>query len=238
MGHIEEIVRESRSYRQVAKQLGITNQTAKRRIQKLGINTSHFDFGRRSYRHVGKTFNRLTITKVYRAEPGRWFAVCTCSCGTENVTTRLDGVVSGHVLSCGCASRNRPEMLGSKNPAFAGCGDLSGSRLYWIKRGAEKRGITFRVSKEYLWALFESQNRACALSGVPLFFGRTSHQTTASLDRIDSTEGYIEGNLQWVHKDVNLIKRAFDQNYFLKLCALVTDHTRKQTLTGPPMRVE
>ena len=41
---------------------------------------------------------------------------------------------------------------------------------------------------------------------------------TASLDRIDSKKGYIEGNIQWVHKDINRMKWAFNEDYFIKLC--------------------
>jgi hypothetical protein len=47
---------------------------------------------------------------------------------------------------------------------------------------------------------------------------------TASLDRIDSLVGYIKGNVQWVHKDVNVSKMDFDESYFRQLCAAVTAH--------------
>jgi hypothetical protein len=31
------------------------------------------------------------------------------------------------------------------------------------------------------------------------------------MDRIDSNKGYVEGNVQWVYKYVNLMKRDFPQ---------------------------
>jgi hypothetical protein len=46
-------------------------------------------------------------------------------------------------------------------------------------------------------------------------------ETTASLDRIDSSKGYIEGNLQWVHKDVNIMKMDLSQVEFIDYCVKV-----------------
>jgi hypothetical protein len=127
-------------------------------------------------------------------------------------------------------------MFGEGNPAFTGCGELSGSRMYWLMSQAEHRGFSFSVSKEYLWGLFKSQNGACALSGVPLIIGQGSIRqgVTASLDRIDSSKGYVEGNVQWVHKDVNKIKWGFDQDYFLSMCDRISAHSRKRRLECQP----
>lgn len=121
-------------------------------------------------------------------------------------------------------------MLGSKNPAFTGVGEIRGFRLAKIKRSASERGIPYEVSDSYIWALFKSQQGLCALTGLQITFGRIhfSHETTASLDRIDSQKGYCEGNLQWVHKDINLLKRDLDQGYFLRLCKLVTDQASRK----------
>lgn len=42
-----------------------------------------------------------------------------------------------------------------------------------------------------------------------------------SIDRIDSSVGYVEGNMQWVHKDVNRMKQEFSESYFIETCRLV-----------------
>ena len=44
---------------------------------------------------------------------------------------------------------------------------------------------------------------------------------TASIDRKDNSLGYVKGNIQWVHKDVNALKSNFKEKYFLKLCKLI-----------------
>ena len=45
---------------------------------------------------------------------------------------------------------------------------------------------------------------------------------TASLDRIDSNLGYVKGNVQWVHKHINVMKNIFNQDMFIFLCNQVT----------------
>jgi hypothetical protein len=75
---------------------------------------------------------------------------------------------------------------------------------------------------EQAWELYQKQEGKCALSGLPIFFPATNKgEFTASLDRIDSSKGYIEGNVQWVHKDINIMKNKFPQDYFIKICKLV-----------------
>ena len=46
---------------------------------------------------------------------------------------------------------------------------------------------------------------------------------TMSLDRIDNNKGYIEENVQWVHKDINMMKRIYSQDYFIYMCKLVAE---------------
>lgn len=49
-------------------------------------------------------------------------------------------------------------------------------------------------------------------------------ETTASLDRIDSDQGYILGNIQWVHKIVNIMKQDTVQSEFIGWCRAVVAH--------------
>lgn len=107
-------------------------------------------------------------------------------------------------------------------------GDISGTYFTYLRRKARERNLVFSLSKEYLWNLFLSQNKKCALTKVDLYISneiknnnlvRKNH--TASLDRIDNSIGYIEGNVQWVHKVVNKIRREFSIDDFIYWCTLV-----------------
>lgn len=171
---------------------------------------------------VGKQFGRLHVLKrvghrkLFRRK-ANW--LCLCVCGTLKVVhTNL--LTSGKTQSCGCQLRE--SRLGSKR-AFRGVGDLSSRKFKTYKRSAENKGRQFNLSLQYCWDLFLAQNKKCALSGIDLVLtvGQSNGKETASLDRIDSSKGYVEGNVQWVHKDINQMKMALAQSYFISLCEKV-----------------
>ncbi len=95
-----------------------------------------------------------------------------------------------------------------------------------MKAGARRRGLAVEVDLAYLSALLEGQSFTCALSGVSIWAAKTEKQyrhQTASLDRIDSSLGYVRGNLQWVHKDVNQMKMDLNQEYFIRMCKMIAE---------------
>lgn len=49
-------------------------------------------------------------------------------------------------------------------------------------------------------------------------------KTDASLDRIDSTKGYIEGNVRWVNKDYNMLKCDLTDDQLLEMCTTIVKH--------------
>lgn len=165
---------------------------------------------RRSVR-VGDKFDRLLVVGR-ETQAGRSVAKCLCDCG-EVVFKRPSLLQQNQTNSCGCAPDGK----------WKGVGELSGTFIYRMKRNAQTRGIKFDVFTEDLWALFQSQKGLCALSGSPLVFGRGEEETTASLDRIDSHQGYCAGNLQWIHKDLNKMKWEFPQDHFIEMCKRVAD---------------
>ena len=100
----------------------------------------------------------------------------------------------------------------------------------YLKYNAEQRGWEWSLSPEYIWEQFESQGKRCALTGLELKLPRTSQDRslgrwTASLDRIDSKRGYVPGNVQWIHKRLQPMKRALSDEEFVKWCGLVHSHS-------------
>lgn len=135
-----------------------------------------------------------------------------------------------------CDSCNRREMknsafkrIGNKSQSWQGYKNIPKSIFTYIKAGAKKRNKDFDITIEYMNELWEKQNGICALSGIQLNISekvtdRTN--TTASLDRIDSSKGYVEGNVQWVHKDINRIKWGLTNEKFIDYCKRVANvHT-------------
>lgn len=124
-----------------------------------------------------------------------------------------------------------------QNKNWKGFGEISGRKWHSIKEKNVKQSkrksrsnVPFEIDIQYAWELFLSQKRKCALSGQKLYFYTTKKdeaKTTASLDRIDNDKGYVEGNVQWVHKDVNRMKNVFDEKYFLKMCIMIAKEKMK-----------
>lgn len=85
------------------------------------------------------------------------------------------------------------------------------------------RGLEWDVTPKFLWELFLKQDKKCALTDIEIIFPLSykSSEQTASLDRIDSKQGYIETNVQWLHKDLNNIKQDYTQEEFINYCRLV-----------------
>jgi protein-arginine kinase activator protein McsA len=82
--------------------------------------------------------------------------------------------------------------------------------LYALKTRAAKKGLEVNVTKEYLLHLLQESKYLCNVTGQKMSLvshpRKKANAFKASLDRIDSTKGYLEGNIQWVCWAVNQMK--------------------------------
>ena len=169
----------------------------------------------------GRKFGKLRVLE--RAENGnngktRW--LCKCKCGNEKIV-HAEGLTRGTTVSCGCYGKTKD---------WAGHGGICLSFWHSIRDGAKRRKLEFTVTIEEAWDLFQRQQSRCAITGEPLIFAKMgeyrSHRgsQTASLDRIDSSKGYIPGNIQWVHRIINEMKWDYPQEEFVTWCKRVVEH--------------
>lgn len=176
---------------------------------------------------LGKKFGKLTVVSFSHIDSRHAiFWNCKCDCGNECIG-RGDSLKKNKKRSCGCLQRS----IGKENNNYKGYEGIS--RVVWNKlilnsknRGRNKtRNIPFDLTIEYVWNLFLKQNKLCAITQLPIRFPSNSKKSckdgNASLDRIDSSKGYTEDNIQWVHKDINMMKQSFSQAYFIELCKKV-----------------
>lgn len=169
---------------------------------------------------VGQRFSSLVVAErdlTALGKGSKWR--CVCDCGETHV-------VSGGNLRSGRTTACQKCVVGkrAKERERYVAGDIP--QTYWnqIRNGAQDRGIHFDISPEFAYQLFVNQNGLCALTGETIAFRTDSaRKHTASLDRIDSSKGYVNNNIQWVHKTVNLMKNHLDQTEFLSWCKKISD---------------
>lgn len=145
----------------------------------------------------------------------RW--LCACICGNKKILDQ-NHLLRQKINSCGCKNLERLSIR--KDHGF-----ITGTVWSKIKVLADKgrraaKPLEFSITIEEMNELLIKQEHRCALSGIPINMGsnRKGNNRTASLDRKDSSKGYTLDNVQWVHKDINLMKNIFDTDYFIKLC--------------------
>lgn len=186
---------------------------------------------------IGETYGELICLKevekpLDKVECGKYF-LFTCSCGGERIAHGRS-VKRGNITKClECAKKGR---LGVNCSVWSGHGEISGT--WWkehVRYPARRDKREINIDVEYGWNLFLEQNRKCAFTGVELSFperaftnGNTKviYTASASLDRIDSSKGYIKGNVQWVHKIINHMKTNKTDLEFIEWCRLVANYRK------------
>jgi hypothetical protein len=78
--------------------------------------------------------------------------------------------------------------------------------------------------------LWESQNGICPFTGWQLELPKWTNGWTekqkpqrASLDRIDCSKGYIQGNVRFISVIANYARNSFDDKEVIEFCKAVTE---------------
>lgn len=166
----------------------------------------------------GKRFTNGVVTKLAGKNKRNeiiWSLRCKCGRHYKSTTQNLRSL---NTRSCGCIREGKQSLN------YRGFNDITGDFWSSIRRNAITRNLTFDITIEDAWNKFIKQNGLCALTRWIITLSSKSRRIekqTASLDRINSLEGYHVDNIQWVHTHINKMKQEFSQDYFLKLCKAV-----------------
>lgn len=170
---------------------------------------------------INKKYGRLLVVGYSYKKNNRHYFKCLCDCGNR-ADILWNSLLKGQERCKKC-------YKGNEHHAWKGYGEISSTIFKRIERDAGLKKIEFNLTIEYLWELFLIQNRKCSLTGVILHFPSTDkqlHKGTASLDKINPQKGYIQGNVQWVHKSINHIKSDIPNEYFILICNLVSKNNQ------------
>lgn len=85
------------------------------------------------------------------------------------------------------------------------------------------------LTVEYVKQLWEKQSGICPFTGWRLILPHNSdgwleyNPFNASLDRIDNTKGYIEGNVRFISVMANLARQTFTDEQLITFCKAVAN---------------
>lgn len=165
----------------------------------------------------------------YRA--GLWEVIGEVDSDRETKSTRV-------LCRCACGHVAKVLVRNIMRGGSKGCRTCCGKRQrkvavvpgwFWahLRSSAAKRGLAIEISKEYAERLLLAQAHRCAYSGRSIRLENNSHlrsHSTASLDRKTADLGYVEGNVHWVHKVVNLMKNVLTDSEFLGIVGEISQH--------------
>ncbi len=116
----------------------------------------------------------------------------------------------GRVRSCkSCYTEQRKKVK---------IGSLDGRLRAIFGNVTERKHKGLDINLQDLKDLWEKQKGFCAYSGVPMTWDDSNRYTTVSIDRIDSSKGYVRGNIAFCCFIVNIMKTDMPVEHFLWWC--------------------
>lgn len=133
-----------------------------------------------------------------------------------------------------CAGRHNLKNFGDKlnripPKQVKGCREPFG----YILRNCRRREQEFSLTPDILRSIWNRQDGICPYSGVKLLLGNYSKRiedqnVAASLDRIDSSKGYTEENVQFVSKSINYMKNTMSHEETIDLCKKIAEFWKER----------
>lgn len=170
-------------------------------------------------RYCKKHYSSVTDERVniYQNKEGKWCSVCS-GCGIEQLYTRKDHAKQSTLSDWQCKKCAQGARKFSQNQPVG----LFRRSYNKFQKSANSRQIEWSLTFEEFESIF---NGFCSLTGWPIDIGFAD--STASLDRIDSSKGYEPENVRWVHKMVNMCKNKYSDELFIKMCVAIANNQIK-----------
>jgi hypothetical protein len=148
--------------------------------------------------------------------------VCT-TCGTTKPLSEFTANKSkptGYMTYCKQCNSSRNKRYRQETATV----ERACKRVYsYLTRRVREKNLDLDFGVDYLMYLFHKQNGLCVYTGDALSL-QSGMSTTLSVDRIDSSKGYIKENVCLVTWQVNNCKQDLSVDNFRMLCKKVLDH--------------
>jgi hypothetical protein len=157
---------------------------------------------------------------------------CICNNCNKSFTkplkehTRSQKVGRSSFCSLACASKFNPNRFGGKVGNRIPPRNPTNPFKYYL-RNIMRRHHKWDVTLEYLKQIWDEQEGICPYTKIKLVLNTHSHRNTdirftASLDRINSSIGYIKGNVQFVSMAINYMKSSMSHSDTTEFLQIIT----------------
>jgi hypothetical protein len=179
------------------------------------------------------------MEKIYFRKKG----ACICDYCKKNFEKPLSEIKRNQKLNrqnfCSrtCSGMNNIKNFGDNKNKYdiskhAGRKKDKYTKFRYHFRNIRKRNKDIDVTIDDLKEQWEKQNGICVFSGIQLIL--SSHSKikknpiySASLDRIDSSKGYIKGNIQWISRAINFMKSDMSDEMVNELIEILVEHKKR-----------
>lgn len=102
-------------------------------------------------------------------------------------------------------------------------------RYRWLnaKNRSAKSGLEFAITVEHLESLWEDCSGNCYYTGLPMVQERSDVTNAVSLDRLDSSKGYVPGNVVLCRSIVNIMKNDLSEADFSAMILVLAPWAQK-----------
>ena len=188
---------------------------------------------------IGKQYGQFTIIseEIGRSNDKKILFKVRCSCNKEQFV-RAYFLESGRQTCCKeCRSKinyniakEQGKRVGFVKLHHEGIGNFTKTAFNHFKRNAKKRNIDWseELTIDYLYNLLLKQDKKCALTGLDIDLTELRKSSnvafefmTASLDRIDSSIGYYQGNVQFISIAMNHMKNVMSDSEVKELLNII-----------------
>ena len=161
---------------------------------------------------TGKKFGALTVLSFSHSD-GRSHWSCLCECGNKSIVAS-NNLRTTKVNQCGkCRSKPLIEAL-----------SLIVMRDYRFR--AWSKGLAFKLSKKRFLELLSSPCHYCGTVGSNTKIRGNRELRYNGIDRLNSRNGYISGNVVSCCKNCNMMKKDLSVLEFIQQVQKIFVHTK------------
>jgi len=174
---------------------------------------------------VGERFGLLVVL-----ERQSKVAICRCGCGSE-CRARVQGLTSGKTVCCGCTLAARKSARSKTH----GMRHTSTWRIWSGMKARAKGQCSSERSRRIYSGLEVEPDWAGSFEAFLADMGERPPGTT--LDRIDSTKGYVRGNCRWATwREQNQNRKGCIELEFQGARMNLMEAARRSGVSGPTIR--